>query len=212
MHSVLNVKAGDRFGRLLILETTESGYSKNPSMSKCICDCGKRVEIRTIELWKKRSCGCMRNKVFYNKTHKKEWRAWQGMKARCFRKTNKRYPEWGGRGITVCDGIRYDVGYFIEILGVSPTPLHSVDRKDNDMHYSCGRCSHCVENNWDLNIHWATHIEQSQNRTIVKKYFYNGDYLCLSEICRRLDLPLKTIWARIDSGWSFDKAINTLIK
>lgn len=212
MHSVLNVKVGDRFGRLLVLETSGSGYNKNASRSKCRCDCGEEIDILTTRLWKLRSCGCVKLKTYYNKTHKKEWRAWQAMKARCFRKTNKRYPEWGGRGITVCDGIRYNVGFLIKLIGLAQTPAHSIDRKDNDGNYSCGECEQCIKNGWELNIHWATAFEQSQNRGSVRKYNYDNEMLCLSEICRRLDLPLKTIWSRINNGWDFNKAILTPIK
>lgn len=211
MHGVLNVKIGDRFGRLLVLETSESGYNKKPSYTKCKCDCGNEIEIRTIRLWKMKSCGCMRINHGYHKTHKKEWWAWQAMKGRCFRKSNKRYPEWGGRGITVCNGIRYSVKYFIELIGCAPTDQHSVDRKNNDGNYSCGKCSQCVDNKWELNIRWATAVEQNQNKRDVKKYNYNGEIICLSEICRRLNISFKAVYARISSGWDFNSAITIKI-
>lgn len=211
MHSVLNVKPGDRFGRLIVIQSSQSGYSKNPSYSICKCDCGNQIEILTVRLWKMRSCGCMRNKPKFHKTHPKEWRAWQGMKARCFRKTNKKYHLWGGRGITVCDGIRYNVGYFIELVGNAPSNKHSIDRIDNNGNYSCGKCSHCIKNGWGINIRWATNEQQSQNRSI-KKYNYNGVDMCLSEICRVANMPFKTVHARISCGWNFNDAIKTPVR
>ena len=47
------------------------------------------------------------NKKHFNATHElsktRTYNIWSHMKARCLRKTHKRYSEWGGRGISVCD-------------------------------------------------------------------------------------------------------------
>jgi hypothetical protein len=75
---------------------------------------------------------------------------WSEMIARCNRPTHKRYSDYGGRGITVCDRWR-DFTAFYEDMGDRPHG-RSLDRIDNDKGYSPENCQ------------WATAIEQRANR------------------------------------------------
>jgi predicted XRE-type DNA-binding protein len=84
-----------------------------------------------------------------------EYNAWKHMKARCRTATNDRYGTYGARGIT------YDPAWesfeaFLADVGPRPSPVHSLDRKDNDKGY------------YKSNVRWATDDEQNQNRTITK--------------------------------------------
>lgn len=81
-----------------------------------------------------------------------EYSAWSKMKDRCYNVNGKRYPEWGGRGIRVCDRWLNSFENFFADMGFRPTPRHSLDRKDNDGDYS------------PENVRWATKTEQSINR------------------------------------------------
>lgn len=212
MHSVLNVKVGDRFGKLLILETSDSGYNKDASNSVCKCDCGEVIKIRTIRLWRLRSCGCYRKKRNHNKSHTKIHRAWLNSKGRCLNKNNEKYPIYGGRGIIVCQGFM-DFRHFEKIMGNPPSAEHSIDRIDNNMNYSCGECAECIKDGYLMNVHWGTIEEQANNKSSNRNYVYKGETLSLSEICRRESLPFKTIYARLTyRGWDLDKSLNTPIK
>lgn len=64
------------------------------------------------------------------------------------------WPQYGGRGITVCDEWRNPFTFFRyldEVLGPIPSTA-SLDRIDNNKSYEPG------------NIRWATPIEQFRNR------------------------------------------------
>ena len=49
-------------------------------------------------------------------------------------------------------------------MGRKPSPDHSIDRINNNMHYSCGHCEECLENGWAANCRWATAKENSNNK------------------------------------------------
>ena len=65
-----------------------------------------------------------------------EYQSWIYMKKRCFNPNHKRYSDWGGRGITICDRWKNSFENFFADMGLKPTPKHSLDRIDNDGDYS----------------------------------------------------------------------------
>lgn len=89
--------------------------------------------------------------------HTPEYRAWISMKDRCLNPTSSNYPNWGGRGIRVHVEWVEDFPAFLQHVGPRPSPLHSLDRRDNDRGYEPG------------NVRWATKAEQSANRRPMPK-------------------------------------------
>jgi len=73
------------------------------------------------------------------------------MVRRCTEPARVEYPNYGGRGITVCD--RWlDFDNYIADVGYPPAPGLTLDRIDNDGNYEPG------------NVRWATWSEQNFNR------------------------------------------------
>jgi hypothetical protein len=76
------------------------------------------------------------------------------MIARCTHPSAPSYPNYGGRGITVCDRWSGPEGIANFIADVWPKPgdEYSLDRIDNDGNYEPG------------NVRWATRQEQQANQ------------------------------------------------
>ena len=85
----------------------------------------------------------------------REYHSWCGLRQRCNNPKLKRYPHYGGRGITYCERWRSFYN-FMEDMGACP-PKYSIDRIDNDGNY-------CKEN-----CRWADNETQRSNTT--KNFF-----------------------------------------
>ena len=85
-----------------------------------------------------------------------EYCAWAQTKYRCFNPRCEVFQDYGGRGIKVCKRWMETKGRgfinFLKDLGRRPSPLHSLDRINNDGDYKPSNCR------------WATKSEQMYNK------------------------------------------------
>jgi hypothetical protein len=189
---------GQRFGRLLALERVErKSQREGRSYWLCLCDCGNEIITRSscLRRGESQSCGCLMSELKRMESLKHgcssrgtgkpattEYTAWLSAKRRCFDTTRKHFERYGGRGITVCDGWRNNFEAFLSDVGPKPSPKLSIDRKDNDGHYSCGHCPQCIENGWPMNCRWATQKEQIRNQRHPRKSRRKGRRLFMESI------------------------------
>jgi hypothetical protein len=85
-----------------------------------------------------------------------EYKIWSQMKGRCMNINHKKYQNYGGRGISVCDRwTEKGTGYtnFIEDMGYKPSSKHSIERIDVNGNYEPSNCK------------WILISEQSLNKT-----------------------------------------------
>lgn len=101
-----------------------------------------------------------------------EYYCWAGAIGRCYNINNPKYPDYGGRGITMCERWRTSFANFLADVGPRPKGL-SLDRfPNNDGNYEPG------------NVRWATPKEQSANRR-TKRLENFSDVDFYSELFRR---------------------------
>lgn len=166
---------GQRFGRLVAVERLGLDRTRQHSVWLCECDCGnfKAISVRSLKRGETVSCGCFareqsakraakrtgeKNYAYkhgagINRKKSRLYRIWSNMKNRCINHNCKAFPNYGGRGITVCAEWLHDFKAFQEwALSHGYRDGLTLDRIDNDKGYSSDNCR------------WATKAEQSQNR------------------------------------------------
>tara|TARA_R110000737_G_scaffold254011_1_gene263327 strand:+ start:1230 stop:1862 length:633 start_codon:yes stop_codon:yes gene_type:complete len=151
-------KAGDRFGRLVIVEAYHSKSGKR-WMHFVECDCGSNSisNGRDMEAGKTRSCGCLRleEKTTHGMAREPEYAIWAAMIQRCTNPRNAAYANYGGRGIRVCpEWLSFDA--FIGDVGRRGSKNLTLERVDNDDSYGPENCI------------WAPRVAQSLNQRIRK--------------------------------------------
>ena len=147
-------------------------------------------------------CKCQHTKKLYSEKPQKIKKAkmqdhplycrWESMKSRCYRKSDKDYPNYGGRGITMCDEWRYDFWAFVDwAMENGYRDGLTIDRKDNDKGYSPDNCR------------WITRYEQNQNKRNIPLY----DDMTLPDWCLEHDVSYDRVVTDLRNGVSFEEAV-----
>ena len=126
-----------------------------------------------------------------------EYRAWEGMKARCYNPNEPAYSRYGGRGVRVCSRWRRSFKAFLSDMGPRPSARHTIDRwPDNDGNYEPTNCR------------WATRLQQSEHRPGYNRMVTSrGKSQCVSAWARELGISYSMIHSRLMRGASDEAAL-----
>jgi hypothetical protein len=168
MSKKIEIKSGDKYGRLTILKEIEPHIQPSGQIKRkftCLCECGNitNVQLRCLRSDNTKSCGCYRTEknTKHGLRYSSIYKTWIGIKHRCYNTDFIRYNDWGGRGIRVCDRWLNSFENFYNDMGEKPRGT-SIDRINNDGNYEPSNCR------------WATPSEQAINRR-QKKYHGEED-------------------------------------
>ena len=132
-----------------------------------------------------KSCGCQRKGI--NKTHglesNKFYGTWSKMVHRCTNPKNKKYKDYGGRGIAICEEWLNIKNFVAWAESTHPNiEGFTLDRIDNDKGYSPENCR------------WADKTTQVLNRRIMKnnKSGYVGVSWCKVRGMWTIRIKIKT--------------------
>lgn len=212
MGKAYSIKAGDHFERLVVIRETDpivfpSG-TKRQFLCRCTCGIIKPFTAQSLINGKSQSCGCRKRELASARAMKHghsvggvrspEHSAWHKMLQRCYNPKDRRYQEWGGRGITVCDRWRGPNGFanFLGDMGPRPSLRHSIDRfPDNDGNYEPGNCR------------WATMKEQCNNKSNNHIITFHGKTQTLTQWAEELGIHYATLEDRIRHQWPIERAL-----
>ena len=144
--------------------TKNSKERKRFGIYKCgFCGTNFKANTNDINRGYIKSCGCY-NKRRVSETHKTHgkqhtrlYKIWINIKDRVLNPKNKRYSDYGGRGITLCDDWKNDfIPFYNWAMSNEYSDELSIDRIDNDGGYSPENCR------------WTTPTMQQRNQRIKK--------------------------------------------
>lgn len=173
----------------------------------CRCDCGneRAVNASSLLAGTSASCGCVGLQKFVQRATKHghnrrtttgrstTYDTWAGMLRRCKDERHPSYRNYGGKGVTVCDGWK-SFGVFLSDMGERPEGK-TLDRIDNNKGYSKDNCR------------WMTMLEQGNNRANNHHLTHNGETHTIAEWSRILGIKVGTIRARVCRGLSDEDAL-----
>ena len=194
--------SGQRFGRLVVI----SKAGKHPDgriIWLCRCDCGAETKTAAAQLrkGKTRSCGCLRAEIVkvvgvkHGYFGTRIYRIWAGLNSRCLNPTHKDYPNYGGRGITVCARWRSFENFHADMAGSYADHL-SIERINVHGNYEPGNCR------------WATPREQARNRRSTKLIEWRGRAMTIAGWADETGIPFTTIRSRLRKGWAVERALS----
>lgn len=111
---------------------------------------------------------------------------WTGLFKRCFNPIDRNFPDYGGRGITVCERW-FSFEAFVADMGLRPDGK-TLDRVDNNGNYEPSNCR------------WATRVEQARNTRRNRVVLVNGVPKFQTEIAKEYGLCDSTISRRREAG------------
>jgi hypothetical protein len=192
------------FGWWTVVAFSHRRGAKYYWMAKCECGQERAVDATSLKAGTSTSCGCNPGKRGGVVKHghapstgeSPEYVVWAGIKARCTVPTSTSYPNYGGRGISLCD--RWSAfENFLEDMGPRPSQSHSIERNDNDGNYEPGNCR------------WATRIEQANNQRSNRVLEISGRSQTVAQWSRESGVAPQLIYHRLKSGWEVERAVMT---
>ena len=121
--------------------------------------------------------------------HTRIYQIWCGIKKRCYNENSKNFPQYGEKGVAVCEEWKNDfLSFYDWCIENGYNENLTIDRIDVKGNYEPSNCR------------WITHAEQQRNRTNNIYLEYNGETKTLSEWCVVMGQPYKRIYCRMKSA------------
>lgn len=140
----------------------------------------------------------------HNESNDRLYRLWKHIKERCYNPNSKRYKDYGGRGIVMCDEWKNDYTSFRQWAletgydRTAPKYMCTIERIDVDGNYE------------PLNCCWKTNKEQCNNKRNNHIITFNNESHTIMEWSEKTGINYNVLWTRINRyGWSIEKALTT---
>lgn len=120
------------------------------------------------------------------------------MKKRCYNLKYKRYNDYGGRGIKICNEWLNDFKVFYDwAMQNGYKDNLTIDRIDVNGNYEPSNCR------------WANIKTQANNKRNNRIIEYKGEFHTMSEWANIYNINYKLLHSRLKKGWNIEKALFT---
>jgi hypothetical protein len=143
-------RTGQRFGKLTVIKQVGRNTLKKV-LWECLCDCGNKINVvaGSLVTGNTESCGCVIPNFKHGGSGKSSYNTWRAMIRRCNNPKDKDYPNYGGKGVSVCPEW-LDYLEFAKFMG-EPIGKETLDRINPRGNYEPNNCR------------WASPTTQARN-------------------------------------------------
>lgn len=196
---------GQRFGRLI---AKSIAYKDKHGSWKwnCDCDCGNSciVDGGSLRSGTTQSCGCYKkerlrfNHLQHGVSRTALAAVRNAMIQRCCNSNSKDYPNYGGRGITVCAEWKSNpISFYDWAFSHGYKKGLCIERINNDGNYEPSNCK------------WATKEEQNNNQRSNRFLTYNGETKNLTQWAKEKKVSRYCLDDRLKRGWTIEETLTT---
>lgn len=170
---------------------------------RCVCGTEVVAPATMVRYGHNKSCGCMlrenqaRGTLRHGRSQSACWKAWLRMRKRCEQPSSQRYPNYGGRGITVCERWSVFENFYAD-MG-DPPPGYTLERRDVNASYSPENCL------------WIEPADQYRNKTNTLRVSLHGVEVAFCDLVSLSGLNYATAYARLKSyGWPVERVFPSI--
>lgn len=196
MGKIKNV-TGQKFHRLTAIKFLEIKGRSASWLFKCDCGNEKAYLLLNVAHGTTKSCGCLNmeqrksgnNRRKHNMSKSRLYKMYHMMIQRCTNTNNKNYPQYGGRGIRVCQEWLESFESFRNwAFSNGYQDGLSIDRENNERgNYEPSNCR------------WVTSEVQGENKRTSILLEYQGETHCLSHWANKFGIKPHTIIHRYNN-------------
>lgn len=172
----------------------------------CLCKCGKTTIVNgdSLKRGTTLSCGCFATKqrserlTTHGESNTMLYQRWSGMITRCTNPNRDFWPNYGGKGISVCEKWKSYEG-FASDMRASFKPELTIERRDPNLGYYLENC------------YWGTPLQQANNKTTSKMVELDGKRQTVADWARETGINVFTLYSRLGIlGWDTKRALTTI--
>jgi hypothetical protein len=211
-HRKHSYQKGVAYGRLVLTGRNFLkalyGQQRRVVEADCVCGVTKWYLFDHLVKGETKSCGCLqkellaKRRTIHGMRNHPLYHVYRGMMERCYDKRNIGYPDYGQRGIRVCEEWRLSPKDFFD-WAIENGWQHGLelDRRENDGNYGPSNCRFLTP---------SANCRNRRNNRMITAF---GQTKCLTEWADdpRCKISFKRLWARLtESGWnSIEEMITT---
>ena len=186
---------GNKYGKLLVLKSLGHIKPGNGHYYSLVrCDCGYEFNLQDTLLLNNRRFQCpmcsKNNLKTHGMTNTSLFHIWSGMKQRCNCPNNSSYPDYGGRGIEVCEEWTSFISFKNWALNNGYKKGLSIERKDVNGNYEPSNCC------------FITMRDQAKNKRTTFYVNYEGRRMRVLDVSELCGIKSNTIKYRLTHGWN----------